>query len=134
MNAPLQILTLTEVLELHAAVLKADGGLAGLRDRGLLESAIAQPSSSFDGVPLYPTLAAKVAALGFSLVMNHPFLDGNKRVGLLAMDVFLLLNGQELQAEDDDAETTILSLAAGALTREELTAWVGDHTIPRSSA
>ncbi|MFH5802721.1 type II toxin-antitoxin system death-on-curing family toxin [Alienimonas sp. DA493] len=79
----------------------------------------------------YTTLVEQAAAVGFSLVSNHPFVDGNKRVGLLAMDVFLRINDHALSADDDDAEATILALAAGTLTREELTAWVRDHVVPR---
>ena len=89
-----------------------------------LESALAQPRMTFGGQELYPSLADKAAALGFSLVCNHPFIDGNKRVGHAAMETFLVLNGWELAAGVDEQEQVILRLAAGSLPREEFTAWV----------
>jgi death-on-curing protein len=76
---------------------------------------------------LYPTLAEKAASLGFSLVSNHPFTDGNKRVGHAAMETFLVLNGLELAAAVDEQQQVILRLAAGELKREEFTAWVQTH-------
>lgn len=79
---------------------------------------------TFDEEDLYPTVEEKAAALCFSLVMNHPFIDGNKRVGHAAMETFLVLNGWELVATVDDSEATILLLAAGELEREELLEWV----------
>jgi len=81
----MRYLTLGEVVELHRAVIEKTGGTAGIRDLGALDSALAQPQATFDGVDLHPSLADKAAALCFSLVRNHPFLDGNKRVGHAAM-------------------------------------------------
>ena len=98
-----------------------------------LESALAQPRMTFGGVDLYPTIHDKAAALCFSLVMNHPFVDGNNRVGHAAMETFLVLNNWELDAIIDDAERTILSLAAGTLSRDEFVQWVNDHSKPRAS-
>jgi death-on-curing protein len=117
-------LTLEEVLELHHLVLEQSGGLAGVRDLGGLDSAIAQPQMAFGGQDLYPSLGEKAATLGFSLVCNHPCVDGNKRVGHAAMETFLVLNGWELVARVDEQEQVILRLAAGVLKREEFTAWV----------
>jgi death on curing protein len=91
----MRYLTLEEVLELHRRAVEQSGGSAGVRDLGGAESAVAQPRMTFAGVELYPTLAGKGAALAFSLVMNHPFVDGNKRVGHAAMETFFLLNGHE---------------------------------------
>jgi death-on-curing protein len=82
---------------------------------------------TFGGEDLYPELADKAAALGFSLIQNHPFLDGNKRVGHAALETLLMLNGAELDASLDEAEHTILDLAAGRLTREAFTNWVRSH-------
>jgi death-on-curing protein len=112
------------VLELHDRLVEQTGGAAGLRDRGQLESAVAQPQMTFGGADLYPTLAEKAAALAFSLVRNHPFVDGNKRIGHAAMETFLVMNGFELAATTDEQEAIILQLAAGALTRDAFTAWV----------
>lgn len=91
-------LTLIEVLELHHKILAQSGGALGIRDMGLLESAIAQPRMSFGGEDLYPSLLEKAAALGFSITMNHPFVDGNQRTGHAATETFLFLNGLEINA------------------------------------
>jgi death on curing protein len=123
----IRYLTLEEVLELHRLVLAQSGGPNGVRDLGGLDSALAQPQMIFSGQELYPSLAEKAAALGFSLVCNHPFLDGNKRVGHAAMETFLVLNGWELAADVAEQEQVILRLAGGNLKREELTAWVQAH-------
>ena len=105
------------------------GGAGGLRDLGALESAVAQPRATFDGRALYPTLAAQAAALGFSLIANHPFVDGNKRVGHAALETFLVLNGHELAAGVDDAERAVLAVASGALDRPGFAAWVVAHVV-----
>lgn len=120
-------LSLREVLILHERVAAISGGGVGVRDLGLLESAIAQPRQSFDGKDLYPSIVEKAVALGFSLISNHPFVDGNKRVGHAALEVFLLLNGYQLDASVDEQERVILAIAAGAMTREELTRWVEEN-------
>jgi len=122
----IRFLTLEEVLELHHLVLEQSGGSAGVLDLGGLDSALAQPQMTFGDQELYPSLGEK-AALGFSLVCNHPFVDGNKRVGHAAMETFLVLNGWELAAGVDEQEQIILRLAAGNLKREEFTAWVQSH-------
>jgi death-on-curing protein len=128
----IRYLTLAEVLELHRLVVGQTGGAAGLRDLGALEAAVAQPRQSFGGQDLYPSLAAKVAALGFGLIANHAFVDGNKRVGHAAMDTMLLLNRAELQATIDEAEAVIVRVAAGQASREELLAWVEAHVVSAS--
>ena len=120
----IRYLSLEEVLELHRLVLRQSGGLEGVRDLGGLESAVAQPQMTFDGQDLYPCLPTKAAALGFSWIRNHPFVDGNKRIGHLAMEMFLVLNGHELDAGVDEQERIILGLAAGEPSREEFTGWV----------
>lgn len=103
------------------------GGATGLRDRGALESAVAQPRQTFGGEELYLSLAAKAAALAYSLVMGHPFVDGNKRMGHAAMETFLVLNGYEIEASVDKQETLFLRLAAGEIEREALATWIGEH-------
>jgi len=120
-------LTLGEVVALHRAVIERSGGAAGIRDLGALESALAQPRASFGGTDLHASLPAKATALGFSLTLNHPFLDGNKRTAHAAMEVLVLLNGSELVADVDDQERLMLALAAGRVTREELTDWLEQH-------
>ena len=123
----MQVLTLDEVLDLHARLLEQFGGAEGVRDLPALESAIAQPHQTFDGNELYPSIPAKAAALGFFLVRNHPFVDGNKRVAHAALEVTLILNGFELAAPVDEQEQIMLALAAGSLSREEFTIWVQQH-------
>ena len=123
----MRYLSLAEVLFLHERVVAQSGGAAGLRDLGALQSAIAQPRSTFDGVDLYVSIGEKGAALAYSLVSNHPFVDGNKRIGHAALETFLLLNGFALTASVDDAERTVLALAAGALTRHALHNWIEAH-------
>lgn len=120
----IRFLTIEEVLELHRLVLEQCGGMGGIRDLGGLESALAQPRMTFGGQDLYASLAEKAAALAFSLVCNHPFVDGNKRVGHAAMETFLVLNGWELSKGVDEQERVILQLAAGSLKREQFTNWV----------
>jgi len=114
---------------LHSLLVAQSGVSSGLRDRGALESAVAQPEASFDGEDLYPDLASKAAALGHSLIQNHPFVDGNKRVGHAAMEVFLLLNGYEIDASVDEQETIIIAVASGKLSRIQLSEWIRKHII-----
>ena len=111
----IRYLSLREVLVLHERVAAVSGGGVGVRDLGLLESAVAQP------------IVEKAVALGFSLISNHPFVDGNKRVGHAALEVFLLLNGFELDAPVDDQERIVLGVASGEMTREEFARWVDAH-------
>jgi death-on-curing protein len=116
-----------EVLEAHRQIIEITGGSHGCRDLGALDSAIAQPCMTFAGNDLYPTLAEKAAAIGFSLIKNHPFVDGNKRIGHAATELFLFLNGHEIVAELSEQEQTILALAAGEMKREEFVAWLQNH-------
>lgn len=125
-----RFLSLAEVLDLYGRVLVAGGGSSAIRDLGALESALAQPRATFDDVELYPTLVEKAAALGFSLIRNHPFVDGNKRIGHAALEVFLVLNGQQLDASVDAAERVILGVAAGTIGRDEFAAWIRQHLVP----
>src|SRR5439155_24803806 len=99
-----------------------------------LESAVAQPHMTFGGEELYPTVVEKASALGFSLVMNmnHPFVDGNKRIGHAAMETFLVLNGFEINASVDEQERVISQLAASELDRDEFTKWLHVHITGRS--
>lgn len=99
----------------------------GILNLGALESALAQPRITFGGSELYPSVVEKAAALGYLLIQNHPFLDGNKRTGHAAMEVFLLLNGFEIQASVDEQERIVLQLASGELDREAFTRWLREH-------
>jgi death on curing protein len=124
----IRFLHLGEVLELHRQLIITSGGSPGLRDLGLLEAALSQPRQTFAGEDLYPTLIDKAACLGFSLVTNHPFVDGNKRIGHASTEVMLMLNGHELRASVDEAEATILAVASGGLDRRAYTSWVERHS------
>ena len=126
----MRYLTVDEVLELHRLVLAQSGGGQGLRDLNAVDSAVAQPAMTFGGQELYPTVADKAATLGFSLIQNHPFVDGNKRVGHASIEMFLVLNGHELDASVDEQEQFIMEVAAGHLGRPQFTDWVRAHTIP----
>jgi death on curing protein len=128
----MRYLTVQETLEIYRRVMQTTGGFAGLRDLNALESAVSQPRATFDGKDLYPTLAEKAAAIGFSLVQNHPFIDGNKRTGHAAMEIFLLLNGSEIDASIVEQENIILQVASSKLKREEFAAWLTTHLIERS--
>ena len=127
----MRYLSLQEVVSLHSLVIAQSGGSSGLRDRGALESAVAQPEASFGGEDLYPDLPSKAAALGHSLIQNHPFVDGNKRVGHAAMEVFLLLNGHEIDASVDDQEQIIIGVASGKVSRIEFSKWLLKHLVVR---
>lgn len=124
----IRYLTLIEVLELHRRILKQSGGALGIRDIGLLESAIAQPRMTFSGEDLYPGLLEKAVALGFSIIMNHPFVDGNKRTGHAATETFLILNGMEINASVNEQERLVLAITSGKLGREAFLEWLQQNT------
>jgi death on curing protein len=119
--------SVAEIVELHRRILLQTRGAEGIRDPAALESAIAQPFQTFAGEALYPSLAAKAAALGFFIIRNHPFVDGNKRVGHAALEIMLVLNGSELAATTDEQEHVVLAVASGAMSREEFSEWVETH-------
>ena len=116
------------VLMIHADLLQRYGGLPGLRDRGLLESALAQPRVTFGGKFVHKTLFEKAAAYGFHLSRNHPFVDGNKRVAFVLMDLFLQKNGWEIVADEEEAYLMMIALASGRLTKTELASWLKEHS------
>lgn len=127
----MRYLTLNEVLLLHDRVLAQSGGAAGVRSVGGLESALAQPRMTFAGEELHPTIVEKAAALGFSIIQNHPFVDGNKRTGHAAMEIFLIWNGFEIQKPVDEQEEIILWVASGKLSRETLADWLRASIVAR---
>ena len=116
------------VLMIHADLLQRYGGLPGLRDRGLLESALAQPRVTFGGKFVHKTLFEKAAAYGFHLCRNHPFVDANKRVAFVFMDLFLQKNGWEIVADEEEAYSMMIALASGRLTKTGLTSWLKEHS------
>jgi death-on-curing protein len=126
-------LTLNEVLELYRRIMEQSGGSVGIHDLGALESALAQPRVTFGGEELYPAVIEKASALGFSIIKNHPFVDGNKRTGHAAMETFLVLNGYEIEATVDEQERIILQVAAGELGRDEFTDWLRSHVVEKKN-
>ena len=127
----MRYLTYDEVINLHQRIIQQSGGAGELRDEGAVKSAVDQPRMTFGGEELYTTLIAKASAIGFSLIQNHPFVDGNKRIGHAAAEVFLLLNGEEIDATVDEQESIILQIAAGVLKREDFATWLAEHVITR---
>jgi len=126
----MRFLRLGEVLELHRRLIATSGGSPGLRDLRLLEGSLSQLRQTFSGADLYPTLIDKAAVLGFSLIKNHPFVDGNKRVGHAALEVMLMLNGYELTASKESSEAVVLAVASGMLDRQAWTEWVKEQIKP----
>ena len=120
-------LTEKQLISIHSSLIAATGGLDGVRDKGLLESALEAPFQTFGGEDIYPALLQKAARLCFSLVSNRPFIDGNKRIGIHAMLVFLALNGVEIECTQAELIDVGLSLASGTMQFEELCAWLNEH-------
>lgn len=121
------ILTKEQVLMLHSQLIEATGGSAGIRDEGMLDSALSNPFQSFGGESLYPSIQAKAAQLCYGLVKNHAMIDGNKRLGTHVMLVFLALNGYELEYSQKELSDTILAVAAGEMSAENLLQWIIRH-------
>jgi death-on-curing protein len=128
----MRLLTLGEALEIYRRVMQQSGGTYGVRDLGALQSALAQPRMTFGGQELYPSIVDKAAALAFSIIRNHPFVDGNKRAGHAAMEVFLILNGYAIEADIGEQERIVLGVAKGDLDREVFTTWLGAHVVEKA--
>ena len=111
-------------LELHFAMAALTGGDVGVRDAGLLDSALNSPYQTFGGEDLYKTVEEKGARLGFSLIANHPFVDGNKRIGIFIMLVFLELNGVRIDPTDEEVIRVALAVASSEMSYEELLSWI----------
>jgi death-on-curing protein len=121
-------LTKTQVIKMHNLLIQETGGSEGIRDDGLLDSALNAPFQTFDGEDVYKTVQAKAAKLAFFLINNHPFVDGNKRIGTLAMLVFLEINGIEVKCTDDELIELGLGLADGTVNNEDLLGWIIEHS------
>jgi death-on-curing protein len=125
----MRYLTLTEILHLYDHIISSSGGAHGVRDFGALESALSQPRLTFDQTDLYPDIVSKAAALCFSLIMNHPFVDGNKRVAFAAVYTFLRTNGLTLTADTDLTFTFVDGLyQTGRFDFDQLEPWLREHT------
>ena len=116
-----------QILMLHSQLIKATGGSKEIRDEGLLESAITMPFQSFSGEDLYPSIEAKAARLCYGLVKNHAFVDGNKRIGVHSMLVFLAINDYELKYSQKELYTIILNVASGKKDDKDLLKWIKQH-------
>ena len=123
----MKILSKRQILMLHSLLIDRSGGLNGLRDEGLLDAAINAPLQTFGGQELYATILEKAARLGYGLIHNHPFVDGNKRIGTHAMLVFLDINNIALSYEDEDLIATILRVASGDMDDRGLLEWLKAH-------
>lgn len=123
----MKILNKRQILMLHSMLIAQSGGMDGLRDEALLDSAVSTPLQTFDGQDLYPTLLEKAARLGYGLIHNHPFIDGNKRIGTHAMMVFLDINNITLSYDDADLISLILHIASGEIDENALLEWLIAH-------
>ena len=123
----MRTLSKRQILALHDHLIAETGGQSGLRDEGLLESALAAPFAAFGSEELYPTLVQKAARLGYGLAKNHAFIDGNKRIAAHAMLTFLALNGVEPRYTQQELSDIFLKLAAGEAEYEDLLAWIKEH-------
>ena len=121
-------LTLAEIIEIHEYQIERFGGSDGLRSLDLLNSAIGMPSSSFNGNYLHPTIPDMAAAYLFHIVGNHPFLDGNKRVGTMSALIFLEMNGYDFNASDDELTAVVLLVASGKMLKDELSLFFRQHS------
>jgi len=128
----MRYLTVGEVLELYSRVMEQSGGSVGILDLGALESAVAQPRMTFNGEELYLTIVEKASALGFSLIQNHPFVDGNKRAGHAAIESFLMYNDHEIAASTDEQVEIVLGVASGKIDRIAFTDWLREHIVELS--
>lgn len=120
-------LTKQQVIAVHSSLISTTGGTDGIRDYGLLESALQAPFQTFDGNELYPSLLQKAARLGYSIILNHPFIDGNKRIGIHIMLIFLALNGVAIQCTQSELIEVGVNLANGKWKSEELFTWLNIH-------
>ena len=121
--------TTERVLLLHQLMIAQTGGSDGLHDMGLLESAVESIYASFGGQELYPSKQEKGARLGYALIANHAFVDGNKRIGMYAMLTFLEVNGIRLSCRNDEVVKVGLGIASGAMKYEDVLTWVNEHQI-----
>ncbi len=122
------MISVQQALRIHTIAIEGFGGADGVRDLGALESALARPFQTFDAVDLYPTVFEKAAALGESIIVNHPFVDGNKRTGYLLMEALLRYEGYTIKASDDDLYNFVINISTGASPFEEIVTWLKANT------
>lgn len=122
-------LTVDEVISIHEKLIKTTGGLSGIRDKSMLESAVYSAIQSFDGNDIYPTPCERAARLAFSITMNHSFLDGNKRIGIMIMLMTLKLNGISIQYTQQELIILGLTIADGTLEYSDILEWIQKHHV-----
>lgn len=122
-------LTKQHIIMLHSKLIQETGGIDGVRDESLLDSAINAPFQSYDGIDIYPSIQQKGARLGYGLIANHAFIDGNKRIGVHAMLVFLTMNGIELSYTQDELADMVLKVASGEFNFQSMLLWISEHQI-----
>lgn len=122
------MITKEEVLLIHSEVIKLYGGANGIRDVNGLESAIARPYQTYDSLDLYPSVYEKAAAIGESIIMNHPFIDGNKRTGYVLVETILRLSGNKIISTDDDLYSFVISISTGEIKFEQIVEWLKQNT------
>lgn len=123
------MISIEEVLIIHNEVISVFGGANGIREISALESAISRPFQTFGGGDLYPSVIEKASAIGESIIMNHPFTDGNKRTGYLLMETILRMDGMKIIATDDDLYTFIIKITTGEIRFDEIVKWLQTNTI-----
>ncbi len=126
MHTP-KFLTISQVLDIHQRQIQKFGGTSGVRDEGLLDSALAQPQATFGGELLHPTIGEQTAAYLYHLAMNHPFIDGNKRTAFAVMLTFLNLNGYSLNLSQEQAYNLVIQVVQKKISKEELSAFLELH-------
>lgn len=124
----MKMLNREQVIKIHSMLIDQTGGIDGIKDEGLLESALSAPFQTFDGEYIYKTTKAKAAKLGYFLIKNHPFVDGNKRIGILVMLAFLEINGIEIECTDKELIILGLGLADGSINDTDLLNWIINHS------
>ena len=122
------MISVNQALEIHEILIKQFGGTAGLRDLGSLESALARPFQTFDGKDLYPDFFTKSAAIGESIIINHPFIDGNKRTGYVLMETILRFGSIKISAQNNDLYEFVISISTGEKSFDEIVEWLKENT------
>ena len=121
-------LNINQVLAIHSEVIEQAGGSRGIRDIGLVDSAVARPQATFGGKDLYPDIFSKAACLGHSLIRNHPFVDGNKRTGYMSMRLFLNINGYDIKAPEDEKYKFVIEIAEKERDEKSIAEWLKKHS------
>ncbi len=122
------MISIKQALQIHTIAIEKFGGANGVRDMGGLESALARPFQTFGGEDLYPSIFEKSAAIGESLIMNHPFIDGNKRTGYLLMEALLRYEGHQITASDENLYDLVINISTGSISFEEIVEWLKNNT------